>query len=196
MDEGGGEGIRDRITARGEDALGELAQFLVDNLRLHQALQVAFGARERASASASAIRNLNLPTGNDVDRLRAAPARRLGAPRGGRGTRSTGSTGSSPSSGATGRPGAPTLDSGLSPRAAAATVPNRSAAAARSSSPIRRRSPSTKRSDTARTQAVATPRLRPSVNRVAASISTATAPRSRHEDVSPPPGAPSRLSPS
>ena len=74
MDEGGGEGIRDRISARGEGALGELAQFLVDNPWLNQALQVAFGARERASqASASAIRNLNLPTGGDVDRL----ARRL-----------------------------------------------------------------------------------------------------------------------
>ena len=43
---------------------------------MNQALQVAFGARERASqAGASAIRNLNLPTGNDVDRL----ARRLRA---------------------------------------------------------------------------------------------------------------------
>ena len=43
---------------------------------MKQALQVAFGARERASqAGASAIRNLNLPTGNDVDRL----ARRLRA---------------------------------------------------------------------------------------------------------------------
>jgi hypothetical protein len=67
MDEGG-----DR--ARSEGTLGELAQFIVDNPLLHQALQVALGARERASqASASAIRNLNLPTGNDVDRL----ARRL-----------------------------------------------------------------------------------------------------------------------
>jgi chromosome segregation ATPase len=76
MDEDGGEGIRDRITARGEGALGELAQFLVDNPWLTQALQVAFGARVRASqASASAIRNLNLPTTNDVDRL----ARRLRA---------------------------------------------------------------------------------------------------------------------
>jgi hypothetical protein len=76
MDEPGGEGIRDRITSRGEGALGELAQFLVDNPWLNQALQVAFGARERASqASASAIRNLNLPTGHDVDRL----ARRLRA---------------------------------------------------------------------------------------------------------------------
>ena len=76
MDETGGDGIRERISARGEGALGELAQFLVENPWLNQALQVAFGARERASqAGASAIRNLNLPTGQDVDRL----ARRLRA---------------------------------------------------------------------------------------------------------------------
>jgi hypothetical protein len=76
MDESGGEGIRDRISARGEGALGDLAQLLVDNPWMNQALHVAFGARERASqAGASAIRNLNLPTGNDVDRL----ARRLRA---------------------------------------------------------------------------------------------------------------------
>ena len=75
MDESGGEGIRDRIS-RGEVTLSDLAQLAVDNPWLHQALQVAFGARERASqAGASAIRNLNLPTGNDVDRL----ARRLRA---------------------------------------------------------------------------------------------------------------------
>ena len=74
MDEDGGDGIRDRISSRGEGALGELAQFLVDNPWMNQALQVAFGARERASqAGAQAIRNLNLPTSNDVDRL----ARRL-----------------------------------------------------------------------------------------------------------------------
>jgi hypothetical protein len=76
MDEGGGEGIRDRISARGEGALGELAQYLVDNPWMNQALQVAFGARERATqAGVTAIRNLNLPTGQDVDRL----ARRLRA---------------------------------------------------------------------------------------------------------------------
>jgi hypothetical protein len=76
MDEGGGDGIRDRLSSRGEGALGELAQFLVDNPWMNQALQVAFGARERASqAGAQAIRNLNLPTSNDVDRL----ARRLRA---------------------------------------------------------------------------------------------------------------------
>jgi hypothetical protein len=69
-------GASDRPSPRGESALGELAQFLVDNPWTHQALQVAFGARERAQqAGAQAIRNLNLPTGNDVDRL----ARRLRA---------------------------------------------------------------------------------------------------------------------
>jgi hypothetical protein len=76
MDESGGEGMRDRVSSRGEGALGDLAQLLVDNPWMNQALQIAFGARERASqAGASAIRNLNLPTGNDVDRL----ARRLRA---------------------------------------------------------------------------------------------------------------------
>jgi predicted RNase H-like nuclease (RuvC/YqgF family) len=43
---------------------------------MNQALQVAFGMRERASdAGTAVIRNLNLPTGNDVDRL----ARRMRA---------------------------------------------------------------------------------------------------------------------
>jgi hypothetical protein len=76
MDESGGDGIRDRVSSRGESTLGDLAQMLVDNPWMNQALHLALGARERASqASASAIRNLNLPTGNDVDRL----ARRLRA---------------------------------------------------------------------------------------------------------------------
>jgi hypothetical protein len=71
-----GDGTSDRIPSRGEGALGELAQFLVDNPWMNQALQIALGARERASqAGAEVIRNLNLPTSNDVDRL----ARRLRA---------------------------------------------------------------------------------------------------------------------
>ena len=65
MDERG-----ERSSSSGESTLGDLVQILIDNPLLHQALQVALGARERASqASASAIRNLNLPTGTDVDRL-------------------------------------------------------------------------------------------------------------------------------
>jgi hypothetical protein len=75
MPEDGGDRIGERSSAR-DSALGDLAQFLVDNPWLNQALQVAFGARERASqASQTAIRTLNLPTGTDVDRL----ARRLRA---------------------------------------------------------------------------------------------------------------------
>jgi hypothetical protein len=74
MDEGGGEERRDRGPARGESALGDLAQLLVENPWMNQALQVAFGMRERASEAGTAvIRNLNLPTGNDLDRI----ARRL-----------------------------------------------------------------------------------------------------------------------
>jgi chromosome segregation ATPase len=74
MDQGGGEDRRDEDSARGESALGDLAQLLVENPWMNQALQVAFGVRERASEAGTAvIRNLNLPTGNDVDRI----ARRL-----------------------------------------------------------------------------------------------------------------------
>jgi predicted RNase H-like nuclease (RuvC/YqgF family) len=73
MDEDGGEDT-ERDQARGESALGELAQLLVENPWMNQALQVAFGVRERASEAGTAvIRNLNLPTGHDVDRI----ARRL-----------------------------------------------------------------------------------------------------------------------
>jgi chromosome segregation ATPase len=73
MDVGGGE-ESERDPARSESALGDLAQLLVENPWMNQALQVAFGMRERASeAGATVIRNLNLPTGHDVDRV----ARRL-----------------------------------------------------------------------------------------------------------------------
>jgi hypothetical protein len=72
----GGEAREDRASSRGESALADLAQLLVENPWMNQALQVAFGVRERASEAGTAvIRNLNLPTGNDVDRL----ARRLRA---------------------------------------------------------------------------------------------------------------------
>ena len=74
MDQHGGEEGREQASARGESALGDLAQLLVENPWMNQALQVAFGVRERASEAGTAvIRNLNLPTGNDVDRI----ARRL-----------------------------------------------------------------------------------------------------------------------
>ena len=70
MDESGSEGLRDRLSARGEEALGELAQFMLDNPWLNQALSVAIDARDRASqASASAMRNVGVPSRSDLDRL-------------------------------------------------------------------------------------------------------------------------------
>jgi len=64
------EGFRERISGRGEDALSEIAQLLLENPLLHQALSVAVDARDRATqASASAMRSLNVPAASDVDRL-------------------------------------------------------------------------------------------------------------------------------
>lgn len=70
MDERADEGLSDRLSARGEEALGELAQALLDNGWLRQALHVAFEARERASsAGAQAMKGLNLPTASETERL-------------------------------------------------------------------------------------------------------------------------------
>lgn len=67
MDPSGDDGLRDRLSARGEEALGELAEFLLENPWLNQALQVAFEARDRASqAGAQAIKGLNA---SETDRL-------------------------------------------------------------------------------------------------------------------------------
>ena len=70
MNQSGDDGLRERLSARGEEALGELAQVLLDNPWLNQALHVAFEARERASqAGAQAMKGLNLPTASETDRL-------------------------------------------------------------------------------------------------------------------------------
>jgi hypothetical protein len=62
--------LRERLSARGEEALGELAQVLLDNPWLNQALHVAFEARDKASqAGAQAMKGLNLPTAAETDRL-------------------------------------------------------------------------------------------------------------------------------
>lgn len=60
------EGLRPRA----EQALGELAQALVDNPTLHNAITAALGAREKAiEAQQAAMSALNLPSGTDVERL-------------------------------------------------------------------------------------------------------------------------------
>src|ERR1700753_1901490 len=61
-----GDGLR----ARSEQAIGELAQALIDSPTLHGALQAAFGARDRAlEAQQAAMSALNLPSAGDVERL-------------------------------------------------------------------------------------------------------------------------------
>ncbi len=70
-DEGaGGEKLRDRITRQGEDALGKLAQDLLENPLVTGAISRAFEARERAvSAQETAMSALNLPSAADLERL-------------------------------------------------------------------------------------------------------------------------------
>src|SRR3954449_8229835 len=65
-----GEGLRDRLTSQGQDALGKLAQDLLENPLVHGALARAFEAREKAAqAQEVAMGALNLPSAADLERL-------------------------------------------------------------------------------------------------------------------------------
>jgi glycosyltransferase A (GT-A) superfamily protein (DUF2064 family) len=60
------EGLR----ARSEQAIGELAQALLDSQVLENAVAAAFGAREKAmEAQHAAMAALNLPSAGDLERL-------------------------------------------------------------------------------------------------------------------------------
>jgi hypothetical protein len=64
------EGDSASLRARGEEALGELAQALVDSPVFSGALSRALGAGERAaSAQRQAMTALNLAAGSDIERL-------------------------------------------------------------------------------------------------------------------------------
>ncbi|MDP9293770.1 MAG: hypothetical protein M3O90_04980 [Actinomycetota bacterium] len=64
------EGLRDRLTRSGEDALGKLAQDLLENPLVNSAIARAFEARERAvQAQEAALGALNIPSAADVERL-------------------------------------------------------------------------------------------------------------------------------
>jgi glycosyltransferase A (GT-A) superfamily protein (DUF2064 family) len=66
MDYDDQEGLR----ARSEQAIGELAQALLDSQVLENAVAAAFGAREKAlEAQQAAMAALNLPSAGDVERL-------------------------------------------------------------------------------------------------------------------------------
>ena len=64
------EDEQDGLRARSEQALGELAQALVDSPTLHNAIAAAFGAREKAiEAQQAAMSALNLCSASDLERL-------------------------------------------------------------------------------------------------------------------------------
>lgn len=61
---------QDGLRARSEQVIGELAQALIDNPTLHNAISAAFGAREKAlEAQHAAMGALNLAFASDVERL-------------------------------------------------------------------------------------------------------------------------------
>ncbi|MGE5408191.1 MAG: hypothetical protein ACM3NV_06215 [Syntrophothermus sp.] len=61
---------QDGLRARSEQALGELAQALIENPTLHNAISAAFGAREKAlEAQQAAMSALNLSSASDLERL-------------------------------------------------------------------------------------------------------------------------------
>lgn len=61
-----GEGFR----ARGEQAVGDIAQALLENPMFSATLSAAFGAREKAlGAQGAAMGALNLPMASEVERL-------------------------------------------------------------------------------------------------------------------------------
>jgi chromosome segregation ATPase len=69
-DEADDQGLRDRISRQGEDALGRLAEELVGNPLVAGALSRALEAREKAvQAQEAAMGALGIPSAADVERL-------------------------------------------------------------------------------------------------------------------------------
>ncbi len=64
------KGLRERMTRQGEEAIGKLAQELLENPVISGALSRAFETRERAMrAQEAAMGALNLPSASDLERL-------------------------------------------------------------------------------------------------------------------------------
>jgi hypothetical protein len=64
------EGAGGRLRTRGEEALGDLAQALLENPLFNQALTTAMGAGERAAqAQRTAMGALNIPAASELERL-------------------------------------------------------------------------------------------------------------------------------
>ena len=70
VEEPGGDSLRERLTRQGEDALGKLAQDLLENPLINGAIARAFEAREKAAqAQEVAFGALNIPSASDIERL-------------------------------------------------------------------------------------------------------------------------------
>src|SRR5688572_27460051 len=64
------DGLRDKLARSSEDALGKIAQDLLENPLVNTAISRAFEARERAvQAQEAAMGALNIPSAADVERL-------------------------------------------------------------------------------------------------------------------------------
>jgi hypothetical protein len=64
------EATSGRLRTRGEEALGDLAQALLENPLFNQALTAAMGAGERAAqAQRTAMGALNIPAASELERL-------------------------------------------------------------------------------------------------------------------------------
>jgi TolA-binding protein len=62
--------LKGRVTRQGEEAIGKLAQELLENPTVGRALSAAFETRERAMrAQEVAMGALNLPSASDLERL-------------------------------------------------------------------------------------------------------------------------------
>lgn len=62
--------LKGRVTRQGEEAIGRLAQELLENPAVSRALSAAFETRERAvRAQELAMGALNLPSASDLERL-------------------------------------------------------------------------------------------------------------------------------
>ena len=64
------QSLRDRLSEAGEEALTDVTQALLENPLFNQVLATTLGAGERAlAAQRSAMSALNVPSGDDLDRL-------------------------------------------------------------------------------------------------------------------------------
>ncbi len=70
QDRDGHDDGQESLRSRSEQALGELAQALIENPTLHNAVTAALGAREKAiEAQRAAMHAFDIPSGTDLERV-------------------------------------------------------------------------------------------------------------------------------